>query len=295
MTLKAANFYGIYRGKVYSNKDPLGQNRLRLRVPQVLADQVTSWAWPVETPSANFQLPEVGQGVWVQFEGGDTNFPIWTGQFGKELSDDYSLKLEKLKNDEPLTGIEDLIAVDTQSSGEHELDVTQTLLNLARHLADIEEANSVRNYGAFFDSTDQAATTANVGLPVQLGMVDFASNVSIVAGTKITIANVGTYNLQWSGQFANSTTSAHDVRVWLRYNGTDYPNSASIVTVPAKHGSLSGHIIAAWNWLGQSQAPDDFVEIMWATENLGVTLHADPAGSGGPAVPSVIVTLTEVK
>lgn len=285
MTLKATNFYGIYRGKVQSNKDPLNQGRLKVRVPQILADQVTGWAWPIETPSANFQLPEVGQGVWVQFEGGDTNFPIWGGQFGKELSGDYSLKLEKLKADESLATIETMMAIDTQSSGEKELDVTQTLLNLARKLME-------RNYGSFYDTTTQTLATLNTPQAIRINTVDFASNVTLVTGTKITIANVGTYNLQWSGQFANSGTSAADVRVWLRYNGVDYPQSASIVTIPAKHGSVSGHCIAAWNWLGKSQATGDYVEIWWVSDSADVSLIAYPANSG-PAVPSVIVTLTE--
>ncbi len=286
MTLKAANFYGIYRGKVYSNKDPLGQSRLRLRVPQVLADQITNWAWPVETPSANFQLPEVGQGVWVQFEGGDTNFPIWVGQFGKELSADSSLKLEKLKADESLATIEQIMAIDAQSSGEKELDLTQTILNIARKLME-------RNYTSLYDTTTQTASAANTPQAVSLNTVDFTSNVAVVDGTKITIANVGTYNLQWSGQFANAGTAAADVRVWLRYNGVDYPNSASIVTIPGKHGSISGHTIAAWNWLGKSQATGDYVEIMWSAETTDLSLEYHPAGAAGPAVPSVIVTITE--
>lgn len=71
-------FYGTYRGAVFDNKDPLGKNRLRLQIPQVLFKEVTQWCWG-QGASA---LPAVGTGVWVTFEGGDPSFPVWNGTFG---------------------------------------------------------------------------------------------------------------------------------------------------------------------------------------------------------------------
>ena len=69
-------FYGIYRGVVFSNKDPLEKGRLRLRVPQVLADQITEWAWPLIPPEHLDRVPVVSEQVWVSFEGGDPSFPV---------------------------------------------------------------------------------------------------------------------------------------------------------------------------------------------------------------------------
>lgn len=76
-------FYGVYRGIVQSNSDPLNQGRLKLQVPQVLGDAVTGWAWPVYQPGLSHVLPEVSSGVFVNFEGGDPSFPIWTGAFAQ--------------------------------------------------------------------------------------------------------------------------------------------------------------------------------------------------------------------
>jgi len=76
-------FFGLYRGVVVDNNDPTPSlNRVKLKIPQVLFDATTGWAWPVEASGANMVKPEVGQGVWVMFEGGDPSFPIWTGVFG---------------------------------------------------------------------------------------------------------------------------------------------------------------------------------------------------------------------
>ena len=80
-----ARFYGVYRGKVYDSVDPLGYKRLRLTIPQILANQPTQWAWPVEKYGVETLVPKNGQGVWVMFEGGDPSYPIWLGVFGNEV------------------------------------------------------------------------------------------------------------------------------------------------------------------------------------------------------------------
>ena len=74
-------FYGVYRGIVQSNSDPLGKGRLKLQVPQVLGDSVTGWAWSVYQPGVTEVIPDVNTGVFVMFEGGDPSFPIWIGTF----------------------------------------------------------------------------------------------------------------------------------------------------------------------------------------------------------------------
>ncbi len=78
-------FFGKYRGKVTNNVDPLQQGRVQVSVPSVLGDGRLSWAMPclpVAGPVTGFfALPPVAANVWVEFEGGDVDCPIWTGCF----------------------------------------------------------------------------------------------------------------------------------------------------------------------------------------------------------------------
>jgi hypothetical protein len=76
-------FFGTYRAVVVDNVDPLNKGRVKLRIPQVLANEVTDWAWFVNTPGNIFVAPSVGEGVWAQFEGGDPSYPIWLGVFNQ--------------------------------------------------------------------------------------------------------------------------------------------------------------------------------------------------------------------
>lgn len=79
------SFFGKYRGKVASNLDPLRLGRLQIQCPSVLGDGRLSWAMP-SVPYAGmqvgfFMLPPRQANVWVEFEGGDPDYPIWSGCF----------------------------------------------------------------------------------------------------------------------------------------------------------------------------------------------------------------------
>jgi uncharacterized protein involved in type VI secretion and phage assembly len=76
-------FYGKYRGTVTDTKDPLMIGRVRAKVPDVMGDQESGWAMPCAPFGGSgmgfFALPKVGAGVWIEFEHGDPDYPIWAG------------------------------------------------------------------------------------------------------------------------------------------------------------------------------------------------------------------------
>lgn len=78
-------FYGKYRGTVLINLDPLGLGRIIASVPAVSALLPTSWCMPCYPLAGKLQgisyVPQIGAGVWIEFESGDPDKPIWTGCF----------------------------------------------------------------------------------------------------------------------------------------------------------------------------------------------------------------------
>lgn len=78
-----ARFFGKYRGIVVDNDDPRTVGRVTATVPAVLDDVVTGWALPclpyTGDGSGFHVIPPVGAAVWIEFEGGDVDYPIWTG------------------------------------------------------------------------------------------------------------------------------------------------------------------------------------------------------------------------
>jgi hypothetical protein len=78
-------FFGKYRGKVENNIDPMLLGRVQVSAPAVLGEGTMSWAMPCVPYAGSgvglFAIPPVGANVWVEFEGGDTDYPIWSGCF----------------------------------------------------------------------------------------------------------------------------------------------------------------------------------------------------------------------
>jgi hypothetical protein len=79
-------YWGKYRGTVVNNIDPDQRGRLLCMVPDVLALVPTTWAepcvplaGPTGPPMGVYLVPPIGAGVWVEFEQGDPDYPIWVG------------------------------------------------------------------------------------------------------------------------------------------------------------------------------------------------------------------------
>ena len=83
--MSEGKFYGKYRGVVLNNIDPMQMGRVQVQVPDVLGVGLSSWAMPcvpfAGKQSGVFVLPQIGAGVWVEFEQGDQDYPIWVGGF----------------------------------------------------------------------------------------------------------------------------------------------------------------------------------------------------------------------
>jgi uncharacterized protein involved in type VI secretion and phage assembly len=76
-------YFGKYRGTVITNVDPQQMGRIQAQVPDVLGDTPSSWAMPslplAGPQQGQYVIPPVGAGVWIEFEQGDKNYPVWSG------------------------------------------------------------------------------------------------------------------------------------------------------------------------------------------------------------------------
>ena len=148
-------------------------------------------------------------------------------------------------------------------------------------------------YGAFQSTVDQTAAAANTAYAMTLNTVDYANGVSVASNSRITVADAGIWNLQWSGQFENPDSQDHDARVWLKINGTVVTGSTGFFAVPSKHGSVNGHTLVGWNYFLSLNA-NDYVELWWETDSTMVSIQAYPAAGNYPSTASLIATMTFV-
>jgi uncharacterized protein involved in type VI secretion and phage assembly len=80
-----AKHYGKYRGTVIDNVDPLQIGRLMVQIPDVSNVIPSTWALPCVPfggiQSGFYAVPDIGAGVWVEFEHGDSDYPVWVGTY----------------------------------------------------------------------------------------------------------------------------------------------------------------------------------------------------------------------
>ena len=152
-------------------------------------------------------------------------------------------------------------------------------------------------YGAFQDNTIQTATTINTPYAMKFGITDLSNGITIVSDgsnlTRITIANTGIYNIQFSAQFDRTNSGTDAVDIWLRKNGVDVPGSGGRIILTG--GAAASETLAAWNYVLDIVA-GDYYQLMWSTPDTHVRLLYEAAQTipfVHPIIPSTILTVTQ--
>ena len=144
-------------------------------------------------------------------------------------------------------------------------------------------------YGSFYDTTDQTAAVINTAYAMTFNSTDLSQGVYLGSPTsRVYVDTHNVYNIQFSAQLVNTAGGTHNTWIWLRKNGTDVANSATTLRLQGNNAEE----VAAWNFLLEMNAGDYF-ELMWEVSDLAVSLLADPASAVHPAIPSVILTVTD--
>ncbi len=162
--------------------------------------------------------------------------------------------------------------------------------NFDSAFAGIEGSSAVAGYyGSFYDTTTQSAAVANTPYAMALNTTSESNQIAITSSSRITFRNRGTYNIQFSAQLDQTSGATHHIYIWIRKNGVDVPNSASVVAIQG----AAAESVAAWNFV-VTVLGGDYIQIMWAAESVAVALTASAATAFCPAIPSVIVTAVSV-
>jgi len=150
------------------------------------------------------------------------------------------------------------------------------------------------NYGSFYDLTVQALIAANVEQRVRIATTLEHLNVDLI-DNKIIFRDAGTYSFTFSIQFTNTENNAvHGARVWLKYQGAVYPDSASYLAIPGARTGVPGEAVCTVNFVGTATGEDDYVELFWTADSTNVAITTIDATGTVPNAPGVILTVTQV-
>jgi len=146
-----------------------------------------------------------------------------------------------------------------------------------------------KRYGVFHSTQIQTAAAINTAYPMTLNVTDLSFGVYTgTPNSRVYIDTEGIYNFQFSAQLAKTTGGVALFYIWARLNGIDIPDSATKIRIQGNNGETVG----AWNFVLELKAGDYF-ELVWSTDDLNCQIFASAASSPVPAIPSVILTVTD--
>lgn len=154
-------------------------------------------------------------------------------------------------------------------------------------------AADTARFGSFYDTTTQVGSVS--AQVVAIDSTTVASGITRSGAGRVVLPTVGTYKMTYSIQLVNYDNSIHYVDIWLKYNGSNYPYSNTRFHVPARKGSTEyGYAVATVDFIGESQAVDDYVELYWQADSSLVSVLTLAAFDGVPATPGVILNINQV-
>jgi hypothetical protein len=147
-------------------------------------------------------------------------------------------------------------------------------------------------WGAFVSTVNQYVVSTTTAYSMSAATQTSGNGVTVSADTRFVVASAGTYNLQFSCQIESTGGgSAQTMDIWLAINGNNVANSNTQVV----GNSNNGRSVAAWNFVEPLNA-GDYMELKYRVSDvrLGFAYDGPQITPTRPAIPSVIVTVTQV-
>ena len=149
-----------------------------------------------------------------------------------------------------------------------------------------------RYYGEFTKTNSQVPAVINTAYALVLTNTEIANGVSLGSPlSRVVIAQAGLYNIAASVQITSTNASQKSVWVWLRKNGTtNFPNSSRVASITLNNGYLVVTLSEVASMLA-----GDFIEVMYATNDINISISTVAATAFAPAAPAVILAVTQTE
>lgn len=147
-------------------------------------------------------------------------------------------------------------------------------------------------YGEFTKTNSQTPLVINTAYPLLFTNTEIANGVAIGTTTsEIEISNSGLYNIACSVQITSTNAAQKSIWVWLRKNGTtNFPNSARVASIALNNG----YVVVTLSEVNSLLA-GDFIEVMYASNDVNISIATVAATAFAPAAPAVILAVTQTE
>lgn len=149
-------------------------------------------------------------------------------------------------------------------------------------------------YGSFYSNIDQPIAAINTPQAVIIGNT-YEANGTSTSGSRIYLDKAGTYQFSYVAQVYNMANSIEYSEFWIKYNGVNYPNSGTRITLaPRKSSTEPSEQLMSLILNGTSLNDNDYIELFWEATSTEIGLQHQPATIDYPATPSIIANIVPV-
>ena len=164
--------------------------------------------------------------------------------------------------------------------------------NLKENLSDTLTESA---YISLYSTQSQQLVESGSAQPVTFSDVWAQKGVSLVSGSQIVMEKAGTYKFSFVAQLTNTENSVHDSYFWIKYNGNNFPNSSTQMSLqPRKNESTPSAQLMTVNIVGVAQNDNDYIELYWTGDSDTIQLSETPGDGIKPETPSVIANIVRV-
>ena len=150
-------------------------------------------------------------------------------------------------------------------------------------------------YISLYSTQSQQLVESGSAQPVTFSNIWTQRGVSLVSGSQLVMEKAGTYQFNFVAQITNTENAVHDSYFWIKYNGSNFPNSATQMSLqPRKNESTPSAQLLTVNIVGVAQNDNDYIELYWTGDSDTIQLNETPSDGVKPETPSVIANIVRV-
>ena len=148
---------------------------------------------------------------------------------------------------------------------------------------------------SLYSTASQQLVESGSAQPVTFTSVWTQNGVSLVSGSQIVMEKAGTYQFNFVAQVQNTQNAVHDSYFWIKYNGNNFPNSSTQMSLLArKNDNTPSSQLMTVNIVGVAQNDNDYIELYWTGDSDTIRLNETPSDGVKPETPSVIANIIRV-
>lgn len=172
----------------------------------------------------------------------------------------------------------------------YDIDLSSTFITPSQTSSLVESA-----YLSLYSTQSQQLETAEVAQAVTFSHIWTQSGVSLVSGSQLVMEKAGIYQFSFVAQITNTENAVHDSYFWLKYNGSNFPNSATQMSLqPRKNESTPSAQLMTVNLVKVAENDGDYIELYWTGDSDTIQLNETPSDEVKPETPSVIANIVRV-